>query len=162
MKRALLTGSSVLLALLLAGTAQAGVVKTKTKSNQSNDRIAQVDLAAALAAEFDRCDANHDGQLDRPEQAALVGTEFPAAEDAARGAPLKGIDIRIGRDADARSLHVLFSSGLDRDGNGLIARAEWLDDAAAQFALADGDHDGSLSVGEATRFGWNVKSTEVR
>lgn len=166
------------MALALTGTAVAGVVKTKTKSNQSNDRIAHNELAVALEAAFDQLDTNLDGQLDDAEQAALIkpktksnqsndrcSAECPTGqggEPAMLGAPLKGVDVKLGRAASARLLHVTFSADLDRDGNGRVSKGEWMDDWQAQFVRADGDHDGSLSEAEAVKFGWNVKSSETR
>jgi hypothetical protein len=162
MHRGILLGAGIAAALALAAGAQAGVVKTKTKSNQSNDRcagacpIVRDDVATALAAEFDRLDTDGDGRLDAAEQAPLAVS--PAAGEAARGAPLKGVDVKL-RQA---SMRVAFSSDLDRNGDGAVDRAEWLADGLAQFDLADADRDGSLTESEAARFGWNVKSSEAR
>ncbi|MFM5922891.1 MAG: hypothetical protein ACKOPG_01725 [Novosphingobium sp.] len=166
MFQARLAGFGITLALLLTGAAEAGVIKTKTKSNQSNDRCAGTcpvqhsDAAAALEAAFDRLDLNKDGQLDGAEQAALAASS-PGPAETARGAPLKGVDIKIGREA-ARSLHLTFSATLDQDGDGKVSRAEWLADGLARFDLADSDHDGVLSEAEAAKFGWNIKSSETR
>lgn len=147
------------IALVLTGTAVAGVVKTK--SNQSNDRIAHSEVAAAIDAAFDQCDLDKGGQLDSGEQTMLMDAAAKGTSDA-RGAPLKGVDIKIGRGSAARLLHVTFSADLDRDGNGQVSKREWLDDWQARFDLADGDHDSSLSEAEASKFGWNIKSTETR
>ena len=157
-----LTGLGLAMSLALATTAGAGVIKTKTKSNQSNDRVLQSDVSASLAAEFDRLDGNKDGQLDGSEMSGLIVSGSPGGSETTRGAPLKGVDVKIGNGAAVRLVHVPFSADLDRDGNGLVSRAEWLTDGQAQFDLADNDHDGALNAAEATKFGWNVKTTEVR
>jgi hypothetical protein len=163
--KGIMLGLGVAFALALTGGAEAGVVKTKTKSNQSNDRCAGAcpiqhdDVASALDAAFDQFDTNKDGHLDKAEQAGLVSA--PAGGEAARGAPLKGVDVKLGREA-SRVMHLAFSSGLDSDGDEMVSRAEWLADGLAQFELADADHDGSLTESEAARFGWNIKSTEAR
>lgn len=170
------TAAGLAFALGLAGLAQAGVVKTKTKSNQSNDRIQQADLAPLLEAEFGRLDINRDGQLDGAEQAALVKpktksnqsndrcagqcpgmTGGPGGGLAQLGAPLKGVDVKLGRGSERT-----MGPGADRNGDGLISRAEWLADGQERFAQADTDHDGSLDPAEAAKAGWNVKSTELR
>lgn len=162
MTKEILLGLGIAVALAWTGSADAGVVKTKTKSNQSNDRcagscpISRDDVAAALGAEFDRLDTGKAGQLDSAAQATLVVS--PAGGETARGAPLKGVDVKLGRE----SMRVVFSRGLDRNGDGSVSRAEWLADGLAQFDLADADHDGSLTEAEAARFGWNIKSTEAR
>jgi len=178
MSRNFAVGLGIALALALSGTAQGGVIKTKTKSNQSNDRIAQAELAGALQAAFDAADLDRDGALDTAEQAALVKTktksnqsndrcagQCPAdggAEPARPGAPLKGVDVKLGRGAGSRELFVPISAGLDRDGNGQVSKSEWLAEGQAAIDLADEDRDGSLNAAEAAKAGWNIKSTEVR
>ena len=162
MHRGISLSFGIAAALALTTGAEAGVVKTKTKSNQSNDRcagscpISRDETAGALGAEFDRLDTGKAGQLDSTTQATLVVA--PPAGGTARGAPLKGVDVKLGR----ASMRVVFSRDLDRNGDGFVSRAEWLADGIAQFDLADTDHDGSLTEAEAARFGWNIKSSEAR
>jgi hypothetical protein len=164
MAKGILPGLGIAVALVLAGSAEAGVVKTKTKSNQSNDRcagscpIARDEVSAALGTMFDRLDTNKDGQLDSAEQASLAVSP-PAAGEAARGAPLKGVGISLGSPG---VMQLTFSSNLDGNGDGSVSRAEWLADGLVQFDQADADRDGALTDAEAARFGWNIKSSEAR
>lgn len=166
MMKRMLPGIGIALMLALSASAATAVVKTKTKSNQSNDRCGGVcpllrdEAEAGLAAEFDRLDADKDGQLSSAEQAGIT-VSAPAGGTAARGAPLKGVEVRFGYEA-ATAVRMTFSAKLDRNGDGSVSRAEWLADGLAQFDLADEDQDHSLSADEATRFGWNVKSSETR
>lgn len=166
MTKGMVLGLGVAIALVSTTGAAAGVVKTKTKSNQSNDRCGGVcpllrdEAEAGLAVEFDRLDADKDGQLSSAEQGSIT-VSAPAGGATARGAPLKGVEVRFGYEA-ATAVRMTFSAKLDRNGDGSVSRAEWLSDGLAQFDLADEDQDHSLSADEATRFGWNVKSSETR
>lgn len=160
-----LLGLVIAVSLAVTGGAAGGVVKTKTKSNQSNDRcggpcpVLRDEVSATLEAEFDRLDADKDGQLGSSEQGGIAVSS--AGGETARGAPLKGVDVRFGYQAST-AVRITFSPALDRNGDGLVSRAEWLADGLAQFDLADEDQDHSLTATEAARFGWNIKSSETR
>ena len=131
MKNNLIGGLCAALLVLGAAGAEAGVVKTKTKSNQSNDRCASTcpisrgDAAASLGSEFDRLDLNHDGVLDMSEQA---------------------------------SLRVSMGSSLDQAGQGLVTRDAWLASGLSLFDSIDLDHNGTLDAAEARKGGWDIKA----
>ncbi len=90
MTKGMLPGLGVAFALAFTASAASAVVKTKTKSNQSNDRCAGTcpvlrdEVAAGLEAEFDRLDADKDGQLGTGEQGGIAVS--PAGGETARGA----------------------------------------------------------------------------
>lgn len=159
MKR--IVAPALVAAILLTAPLQAGVVKTKTKSNQSNDRCAGVcpvprsEAEAALAEAFTRLDADASGALVDSEEAGI------AVERSNGGATDRSVIVKfiVLRPGEAR---LAFTPDLDADGDGRISRAEWLADGLAQLDRADTDHDGTLNAAELRAASWDIKSSQIR
>lgn len=93
------------------------------------------ELAAARAKLFDRMDANGNGVLDRAE----IDTVRKAAKAQHASAPAALFDPAT--IAERMTL-------IDRNGDGVIARAEFVAFLPAQIRAADANGDGALSIRE--------------
>lgn len=148
-------------AFALTAPLNAGVVKTKTKSNQSNDRcagacpVARSEAQAALIEAFVKLDADRSGALVEAEQAGIA-QERSDGGSTDRSVIVKFIVLR------PREARLVFTSDLDADNDGRITRAEWLTNGMKAFDKADSDHDGSLNEAELRGASWDIKSNQMR
>jgi Ca2+-binding EF-hand superfamily protein len=138
----------------------AGVVKTKTKSNQSNDRCAGAcpltrgEAEAALGETFAKLDADGNGALGEAEEAGVAMER--TNDGAARSVVIRFIVL------PRQELRLVFAPNLDGDNDGRITRTEWLANGLSAFDKADGDHDGSMSATELRGASWDIKSSQMR
>lgn len=147
-------------AFAISAPLEAGVVKTKTKSNQSNDRCAGAcpltrgEVEAALGDAFARLDADGNGALGEVEEAGVAMER--TNDGAARSVVIRFVVLR------PHEARLVFAPNLDADNDGRITRAEWLANGLSAFDKADGDHDGSMSAAELRGASWDIKSSQMR
>lgn len=120
---------SACLVVMAASTAQAasrtpGAALDKADSNHDG-YITRDEFKASRAAQFARLDRNDDGVVSLSEFPRLAKSSRPKAQK------LKAV-----------------ISHADRDGDGRVTRAEFVDGPAPLFDRADRDHDGRLSRDE--------------
>jgi hypothetical protein len=160
--------------LILSSLAAATALASTAASAQAPERNAEVTRTQAeerAGRAFDRIDANTDGQLDQADRAArqrvrfdrldsddngaLSFEEFGAPREKARVAARPAQ--RAERRASMAPLRSLMALGrrADQDGDGRIARGEFISAALARFDRADSDGNGTLTTEErrATRRG---------
>lgn len=114
------------LAMIAATGAQAasrtpGAALDKADTNHDG-YVTRDEFAASRAAQFQRLDRNHDGVVTLSEFPRLARSDRPKA----------------------RALKAMIAHA-DRDGDGRVTRAEFVDGPAPLFGRADHDHDGRLS-----------------
>jgi len=117
---------SACLVVMAASTAQAaartpGAALEKADANH-DDYITRDEFKASRATQFDRLDRNDDGVVSL--------SEFPRLVKSNR--------------SKTQALKAVITHA-DRDGDGRVTRAEFVDGPAPLFDRADRDHDGRLS-----------------
>lgn len=102
-------------------------------------------------AALDKADANHDGYITRDEFKASRAAQFARLDRNDDGVVSLSEFPRLAKSnrSRAQALKAVISHA-DRDGDGRVTRAEFVDGPAPLFDRADGDHDGRLSRDEVT------------
>lgn len=102
-------------------------------------------------AALDKADANHDGYITRDEFKASRAAQFARLDRNNDGVVSLSEFPRLARSSrpKAHKLKAVISHA-DRDGDGRVTRAEFVDGPAPLFDRADRDHDGRVSRDEVT------------
>ncbi|MDR6533794.1 Ca2+-binding EF-hand superfamily protein [Caulobacter rhizosphaerae] len=102
--------------------------------------------ARTPGAGLDKADANHDGYVTRDEFKALRAAQFARLDRNDDGVVSLSEFPRLAKStrSKAQALKAVITHA-DRDGDGRVARAEFVDGPAPLFDRADRDHDGRLS-----------------
>ena len=97
-------------------------------------------------AALDKADANHDGYITRDEFKASRAAQFARLDRNSDGVVSLSEFPRLAKSArpKAQTLKAVITHA-DRDGDGRVTRAEFVDGPAPLFDRADRDHDGRLS-----------------
>jgi len=100
-------------------------------------------------AALDKADANHDGYVTRDEFKASRAAQFARLDRNDDGVATLSEFPRLAKSnrPKARTLKAVITHA-DRDGDGRVTRAEFVDGPAPLFDRADRDHDGRLSRDE--------------
>lgn len=101
-------------------------------------------------AALDKADADHDGYVTREEFKAARSAQFDHLDRDDDGVVTLSEFPRLARSnrPKARALKSVIGRA-DRDGDGRVTRAEFVDGPAPLFDRVDADHDGRLSRAEA-------------
>ncbi len=101
-------------------------------------------------AALDKADANHDGYVTRDEFTASRAAQFERLDRNDDGVVSLSEFPRLAKSnrPKAQALKAVIQHA-DRDGDGRVTRAEFVDGPAPLFDRADRDHDGRLSRDEA-------------
>ncbi|MET3665702.1 EF-hand domain-containing protein [Caulobacter sp. 1776] len=110
-------------------------------------------------AALDKADANHDGYVTRDELKVSRGAQFERLDRNHDGVVTLSEFPRLAKSnrPKARTLKTLITHA-DRDGDGQVTRAEFVDGQAPLFDRADRDHDERLSRDELTAVREQLKS----
>lgn len=102
-------------------------------------------------AALDKADANHDGDITRDEFKASRAAQFARLDRNDDDVVSLSEFPRLAKSSrpKAQKLKAVISHA-DRDGDGRVTRAEFVDGPAPLFDRADRDHDGRLSRDEVT------------
>ncbi|CAN5556062.1 EF-hand domain-containing protein [soil metagenome] len=105
--------------------------------------------ARTPGAALDKADANHDGDITRDEFKASRAAQFARLDRNGDGVVSLSEFPRLAKSnrSKAQSLKAVITHA-DRDGDGRVTRAEFVDGPAPLFDRADRDHDGRLSHDE--------------
>lgn len=150
----------------------AAAQKTRTKSNQTNERnlaeggtISRADAVQSIADAFNAADSDKNGVLSRTELAAVDVRTADEVSGALRAGPIKGTVVKGGRNPPGNA-RLIFGWGADGiTGDGTVSREQWTADALALFDAADLNEDGTLDASEnaahdktmnASKASWNL------
>jgi len=107
--------------------------------------------ARTPGAALDKADANHDGYITHDEFKASRAAQFDRLDRNDDGVVSLSEFPRLAKSTrpKAQTLKAVITHA-DRDGDGRVTRAEFVDGPAPLFDRADRDHDGRLSREEVT------------
>jgi Ca2+-binding EF-hand superfamily protein len=101
-------------------------------------------------AALEKADTNHDGYVTREEFKASRAAQFARLDRNGDGAVMLSEYPRLAKSNGARAQKLKMVIGhADRDGDGKVTRAEFVDGPSPLFDRADSDHDGRLSSAES-------------